>query len=319
MRNSGHWIGLGLALALGLAGWPVLGAELDPEVRKLMEKYEREAAEKPASTPKPKPKPEPAPEPKPKPKPKPKPEPAPEPKPRPKPRPQPVEETSLPPVVEEPAMVRIEGGCFQMGSPESEEGRSSDEQQHQVCVRDFEIGKTEVTQREWEAVMGDNPSRFKNGDNYPVESVSWTDVQGYLAKLNRKTGQNYRLPTEAEWEYACRGGAAGSRYCGGNDVDRVAWYGGNSNGQTHPVGRKVANGYGLYDMSGNVWEWTCSMYINNYNGAEQECANKDTTGPLAVRGGSWFNQPDVVRSALRIGNGPSHRDNDQGFRLARSL
>ena len=152
-----------------------------------------------------------------------------------------------------------------------------------------------------------------------MEQVSWNNIQTYLEKLNRKTGQNFRLPTEAEWEYACRGGVAGDRYCGSNTVDRVAWYDGNSNGQTHPVGRKAANGYGLYDMSGNVWEWTCSAYDKDYGGAEKECTNKNTTGPRSLRGGSWITRPAWVRSALRIGNTPPYRGDGSGFRLARSL
>lgn len=122
----------------------------------------------------------------------------------------------------EPAMVRIAGGCFQMGSPKTEKERDSDERQHKFCVDAFEIGVYEVTQGQWKAVMGDNPSHFKNGDDYPVENVTWYDVQTYLNKLNQKAGKNYRLPTEAEWEYACRGGIAEQTYCGSNDVDRIA-------------------------------------------------------------------------------------------------
>ncbi|MDG4583860.1 MAG: SUMF1/EgtB/PvdO family nonheme iron enzyme [Candidatus Competibacter sp.] len=219
----------------------------------------------------------------------------------------------------EPELARISGGCFQMGSPASEPGRSSDERQHQVCVEAFEIGVYEVTQGQWKAVMGSNPSDFKNGDDYPVENVSWNDIQDYLGKLNQRTGQSYRLPSEAEWEYACRGGVAGQRYCGGEDVDRVAWYGKNSGNKTHPVGRKAANGFGLYDLSGNVWEWTCSVYDEDYGGAEQNCANNDITGPLAVRGGSWFSKPVWVRSAFRTWSAPTDRDSYLGFRLARSL
>ncbi len=219
----------------------------------------------------------------------------------------------------EPELVRIPGGCFQMGSPVSEAGRSSNERQHRVCVEAFEIGKYEVTQREWQAVMGNNPSRFKNGDRYPVEQVSWNDVQDYLHRMNQRTGNNYRLPTEAEWEYACRGRVEGQRYCGGNDVDRVAWYAGNNSRQTQPVGWKAANGFGLYDLSGNVWEWTCSLYNKDYGGAEQECNYNDTSAPRSLRGGSWDTRPAGVRSAYRDGLAPTYRSNLAGFRLARSL
>lgn len=219
----------------------------------------------------------------------------------------------------EPEMVRIPGGCFQMGSPASEPDRSDEERQHEVCVKAFEIGVHEVMQGQWRAVMGSNPSRFQQGDDYPVELVSWHDVQTYLKTLNRRTGQSYRLPTEAEWEYACRGGVAGEVYCGGNDLDRLAWYEGNSGHQTHPVGKKAANGFGLYDMSGNVWEWTCSVYDKDYGDAEQKCYKEDIINPLAVRGGAWNFNPDWVRSANRGGVDPTVRAHNRGFRLARSL
>ena len=175
--------------------------------------------------------------------------------------------------------------------------------------------------------MGDNPSRFKHGDDYPVEQVSWNDVQAYLQKLNARTGQKYRLPTEAEWEYACRGGIAGQRFCGGDDPKRLAWYDANSGDQTHPVGQKAANSFGLYDLSGNVWEWTCSLYGKSYNGAESTCSYDNTGGSSvveggspAVRGGSWYDGPAWVRSAARSKNYYSFsRDGYVGFRLARSL
>jgi len=219
----------------------------------------------------------------------------------------------------EPEMVRLPKGCFLMGSPTSEKGRDSDERQHQVCVESFEIGKYEVTQGEWQAVMGSNPSAFKKGADYPVEDVSWNDIQDYLRKLNQRTGQNYRLPTEAEWEYACRGGVAGQTYCGGNGLDRVAWYGGNSGAKVHPVGQKAANGFGLYDMSGNVLEWTCSAYDKGYGGAEKICTNKNTSDALAARGGFWGEEPNGVRSAVRHSYDPTYSHSFRGFRLAKSL
>jgi formylglycine-generating enzyme required for sulfatase activity len=219
----------------------------------------------------------------------------------------------------EPEMVRVVGGCFQMGSPQREDGRDSDEQQHQVCLREFEIGKYEVTQQQWQVVMGSNPSRFSDCADCPVEKVSWNDVQDYLRKLNQQTGKDYRLPTEAEWEYACRGGVEGQRYCGGDSPDRLAWYGENSGSKTHPVGRKAANGFGLYDMSGNVWEWTCSTYDKDYGGEEKVCTNNSTDSSFSVRGGGWSYGPAGVRSATRDRFDPADRHFGLGFRLARSL
>ncbi len=168
------------------------------------------------------------------------------------------------------------------------------------------MGKYEVTQGQWRAVMGNNPSRFKNcGDTCPVEQVSWNDAKDFIQRLNSKTGKQYRLPTEAEWEYACRGGAH-QEYCGSDSVDSVAWYYGNSGSTTHPVGRKQANAFGLHDMSGNVWEFV------------EDCLNGDCASRV-VRGGSWLNDPRGTRAAGRARNGPASRDIDNGFRLARML
>ena len=175
--------------------------------------------------------------------------------------------------------------------------------------KNYEMGKYEVTQAQWEAVMGNNPSYFK-GANLPVEKVSWNDIQEYLAKLNQKTGKNYRLPTEAEWEIACYGGSQ-TEYCGGNDIDTVAWHGsffgcGNSGCETHPVGQKQANGYGLYDMSGNVCEWMENCWEGN-------CTRR------VFRGGYWGYSMQHGRAADRGGYNLSLRDINIGFRLARTL
>lgn len=172
--------------------------------------------------------------------------------------------------------------------------------------KDYEIGKYEVTQAEWLAVMGSNPSKFSNcGDTCPVEKVSWDEVQSYILKLNARTGKQYRLPTEAEWGYACYGGSQ-SEYCGVHNVDAVAWSDGNSKEKTHPVGQLQANGYGLYDMSGNVMEWTNDCWEGN-------CTQR------VFRGGSWNNAPRDTRASFRIRFGTAIRNSSGGFRLARSL
>ncbi len=211
-------------------------------------------------------------------------------------------------------LVLIPKGCFQMGSPESEEGRFNEEQQHRVCIEgDYYLGKYEVTQGQWEAVMGNNPSRFK-GANRPVDQVSWDDIQEFLRKLNAQTGQNYRLPTEAEWEYAARAGTSGA-YSFGDDANQLgqyAWYKDN-NGWTYPVGTKLPNPWGLYDMHGNVWEWTCSGWARVYNGEEQHCGSSATY--RVVRGGSCSSDARLARSALRINDTPDNQISDRGFRV----
>ena len=217
-----------------------------------------------------------------------------------------------------PEMVDIPAGSFMMGSDSGTLDASSDEQpRHNVQVAAFSLGKYEVTQGQWRAVMGANPSYFPNcGDDCPVEQVSYDDIQGFISRLNsQQTGQRYRLPTEAEWEYACRAGGM-ETYCGSNNVGAVAWYGGNSSNTTHRVGQKQANAWGLYDMSGNVWEWTCSAYTEQgYTGSEKVC-NNDASSRRAFRGGSWINVPAYVRSAYRGGDIPSLRNLNLGFRLA---
>ncbi len=211
-------------------------------------------------------------------------------------------------------MVRIPGGSFWMGS-QSEEASDDEQPVHKVTLNGFRIGKYEVTQRQWQAVMGSNPSKFK-GDNHPVEQVSWDDVQDFIRKLNQMSGKRYRLPTEAEWEYAARGGKDGP----GNDrygsPDRIAWYNGNSGDTTHPVGGKQPNAYGLHDMLGNVREW-CQDWYGEYTTS----AKNNPTGPAAGsvrvdRGGSWSNYASRVRAPLRNLYTPGVRSNNIGFRLA---
>jgi formylglycine-generating enzyme required for sulfatase activity len=221
----------------------------------------------------------------------------------------------------EPEMVYVQGGTFTMGSPSSESGRYDDEVQYQVTVSSFQIGKYEVTQGQWKAVMGSNPSYFKDkGDNYPVENVSWNDIQTYLQKLNAATGKHYRLPTEAEWEYASRGGhrSNGYIYSGSNSVGNVAWYADNSDSSTHPVGQKSANELGIYDMSGNVWEW-CSDWYGDYSTSAQMNPKGPSSGSYRVyRGGSWYAYAGSCRSANRGSYGPGYRNYFLGFRVAAS-
>ena len=210
-------------------------------------------------------------------------------------------------------MVRVEGGTFRMGatSEQEDEADSDEKPVHGVTLSSYYIGKTEVTQALWQAVMGSNPSNFK-GSNLPVECVSWNDCQEFIQKLNSLTGRNFRLPTEAEWEFACRG----YKYSGSNNLANVAWYDDNSGGQTHPVGTKAPNELGIYDMSGNVWEW-CSDWYADYTSYSQT----NPTGPQSgssrvIRGGSWDYYAWGCRSSLRIINDPTNRSNNLGLRLA---
>ena len=216
-------------------------------------------------------------------------------------------------------MVYITGGTFTMGCT-SEQGSdcyNDEKPAHQVTVSSFRMGKYEVTQAEWEAVMGSNPSSFKNCPNCPVENVSWNDVQNFLRRLNELTGGNYRLPTEAEWEYAARGGKGsnGYKHSGSDNIGAVAWYEDNSGNRTHPVGEKAANELGLYDMSGNVMEW-CSDWYGYYSRGDQTNPKGPSTGSDRVfRGGEWDFDARHCRVSIRFGNHPEYRDYSSGFRL----
>ncbi len=214
-------------------------------------------------------------------------------------------------------MVRVEGGTFTMGATSEQGSPYIDEKPtHQVTLSTYYIGKYEVTQAEWQAVMGTNPSDFK-GDNLPVECVSWDDCQEFIRKLNELTGKQFRLPTEAEWEYAARGGnlTQGYKYAGGDEVDSVAWTAENS-GRTHPVGLKRPNELGLYDMSGNVWEW-CQDWYGDYSNASQTNPQGPGSGYNRVlRGGGWLNVAQCCRLSCRRNFGPGMRGIDCGLRLA---
>jgi formylglycine-generating enzyme required for sulfatase activity len=239
-----------------------------------------------------------------------------------------------------PQMVRLPGGCFQMGSPESETGRDDDERQHQVCVDDFALGKYEVTFAEYDR-FAEATGRKKPSDTgwgrgrRPVINVSWEDAVDYADWLSRETGKRYRLPTEAEWEYAARGGTTTTRFWGddpsracqyANVKDRTAkeYYSRWSNihecrdGYVHtaPVGAFKPNKYELYDVLGNVWEWTCSEYDESYSGKEQKCISKKHAGRRVLRGGSWIDLPRNLRSAARFWFLPVNWNFYVGFRLA---
>ena len=217
-------------------------------------------------------------------------------------------------------MVRVAGGTFQMGATSEQGSDAYDDETpvHSVTLSDYYIGQTEVTQELWQAVMGSNPSYFKGDNRRPVESVSWDDCQEFIEKLNRLTGKNFRLPTEAEWEYAARGGSKsrGYKYSGSNNPDAVAWYDDNSGGKTHPVAQKQSNELGLYDMSGNVIEW-CQDWYGDYSSNSQTNPTGASKGSFHVlRGGFWYFNVGFVRVSIRGGNTPDDRINVRGLRLA---
>ncbi|MDB9404121.1 SUMF1/EgtB/PvdO family nonheme iron enzyme [Microcystis sp. CS-574] len=223
-------------------------------------------------------------------------------------------------------MVSLPAGEFLMGSPDSDPASESWEKPpHLVQVNSFAIGKYPVTQAQYQAVMGTNPSRFKNwfknNPQNPVENVNWNDAQAFCQKLSQITGKTYRLPTEAEWEYACRAGTT-TRFYFGDDANQLgdyAWYSANSQSKTHPVGQKRPNAWGLYDMSGNVWEWCEDDWHSSYIGAPTDGSawliNDNDNDYRIRRGGSWFYDPSLCRSAFRSGH--NRRDNDfiLGFRV----
>jgi formylglycine-generating enzyme required for sulfatase activity len=192
---------------------------------------------------------------------------------------------------------------------------------HQVTIsKPFYMQTTEVTQGQWKAVMGSNPSDFKDcGDNCPVENVSWNDAQKFIQKLNSMEGGNkYCFPTEAEWEYAARSAGKNETYSGGNDIDAVAWYYSNSGDKTHPVGQKKPNGLGIYDMSGNVWEWCQDWYGSYPSGSVTDPTGPSSGADRVLRGGSWNSYARSSRSAVRDGYVPGNGDFNLGFRLLRT-
>ncbi len=228
-----------------------------------------------------------------------------------------------------PEFVVIPSGTFTMGSNED----TDEKPPHNVAIKSFAMGKYEVTQGQWKAVMGSNPSRFSScGDNCPVEQVSWDDIQQYIQKLNAKSGQQYRLPSEAEWEYAARAGTKTKYWWGDTASHEYANYGkddccaGLAQGRdqwenTAPVGQFPANGFGLHDMHGNVWEWVQDYYHDNYSGAPSDGSVWVSGGEQkyrVLRGGSWGSVPAYLRLAIRYRITPDFRSYGYGFRLART-
>jgi formylglycine-generating enzyme required for sulfatase activity len=216
--------------------------------------------------------------------------------------------------------VGVKSGCFQMGDTFGD-SNADEKPVHQVCVDSFFIGKYEVTQAQYQKVMGKNPSDFKKcGPNCPVETVSWEDAQEFTRQLNAKTGRNFRLPYEAEWEYAARSGGRNEQFAGTSDLDGLggyAWFGDNSSGKTHPVGTRRPNGLGIYDMIGNVREWCMDWYDEKYYSKGQQ---KNPHGALSgsgrvMRGASSYDSGGRVRAAYRDSGAPSLRDSSVGFRL----
>ena len=248
-------------------------------------------------------------------------------------------------------MVLIKPGSFMMGSPSNERGRSDDEKQHKVTLtKGFYVGATEVTQAQWRKIMGNNPSRFEGcGDRCPVEKVSWKDIQEFVRRLNKREGTDkYRLPTEAEWEYAARAGSKTAIFTGdmrilglnnSPELDGISWYAGNScvdyeggydcsgwsekqysclRCGTHPVAQKKANPWGLYDMHGNVYEWCQDRHGDYPNGSVTNPEGPGSGSNRVIRGGGWDYGARFCRSAIRLRFDPGYRYNDVGFRLART-
>jgi formylglycine-generating enzyme required for sulfatase activity len=222
-----------------------------------------------------------------------------------------------------PEMVAVPAGSYKMGSNSGGDLVPA----HIVKIgQSFAIGKTEITQGQWKTIMGNNPSHFASaGDNFPVEKVSWNDAHEYIKKLNDKTGKHYRLPSEAEWEYACRAGEV-QEFCGDDNIDKIAWYRSSdssrlhSGGSTHQVASKNPNSLGLYDMSGNVWEWVEDSYHASYREAPSDgSAWSGDTGRRVLRGGSYDFTPLNLRSIYRSSDDPGIRDSDVGFRVVRTL
>ncbi|MDD6832779.1 MAG: formylglycine-generating enzyme family protein, partial [bacterium] len=226
-------------------------------------------------------------------------------------------------------MIAVEGGTFTMGATEEQgsDAKNNEKPTHQVTLSSYSIGKTEVTQALWQAVMGKSVSQIASengwntygvGSNYPMYYISYEDCQTFIRKLNALTGKNFRLPTEAEWEFAARGGnnSCVYKYSGSNTLSNVAWYDDNSSNKTHPVATKASNELGIYDMTGNVWEW-CSDWYGSYSSSSQYNPTGSNTGSNRVgRGGSWHYFAWNCRVSDRFSSAPTFRSHYLGLRLA---
>ncbi|TLS74873.1 formylglycine-generating enzyme family protein [Mariprofundus erugo] len=210
--------------------------------------------------------------------------------------------------------VRVPAGCFQFGASSSESSPDS----KKVCFsKDFWMSAYEVTQEQYRKISGENPSGSSQGDRYPVERVRWFDTVAFINKLNSKSGKTFRLPSEAEWEYAARSGGKLQQYAGTGELDQIAWYMRNSKYTSHPVGEKRANDLGLYDMSGNVWEWVQDCWNDTLAGTPEDgSANlKGNCTTRVLRGGSWYDAETMLTTTGRLWNDADKFDNNSGFRL----
>jgi formylglycine-generating enzyme required for sulfatase activity len=218
----------------------------------------------------------------------------------------------------EPVMVSIQGGTFNMGSNESDDEKPI----HSVTVSSFKMGKYEITQAQWKAIMKTNPSNFSGCDNCPVENVSYIDIQDFIEELNYKTGKKYRLPTEAEWEFAARGGNNSNNYTysGSSTLSKIGWSSENSENRTHAVGELRPNELGLFDMTGNVWEWCSDWYDSSYysNSPSSNPRGPSSGSNRVLRGGGWSFTASSCRVANRNYDDPTYRYNYSGFRVVLS-
>lgn len=216
-------------------------------------------------------------------------------------------------------MVYVEGGSFMMGATAEQgiDATESEKPPHKVNLSSFSMGKYEVTQEEWQAVMGNNPSGFK-GTKLPIESVSWNEAQEFIRKLNDITGKKFRMPTEAEWEYAARGGnrSKGYKYSGSDALSDVAWHSKNGGYMTHEIGRKKPNELGLYDMAGNVWEWCQDLYGSYSSDSKTNPTGSSSGSTRVARGGSWISNERYCRLSYRNYEPENKKSAEIGLRLA---